>query len=166
MVNPELKLCSADDIDRILDLANRIWKPAFRDMLPADRLDYLFDYMYNRERILKQLTSADHRFYLLCLGAVDAGYAQLIFFDDYVKLEKLYIDQKEQGKKLGYFCLTELLRIAKDAGFHEMRLQVNRGNAKAIAFYLKFGFYILESQDFEVGNGHVMDDYVMKMPIR
>lgn len=165
MVKPELIPCSIEDIDRILALANRIWKPAFRDMLPPDRLDYLFAHMYNREKIVQQLKSENHRFYILCLGTVDIGYAQLIFCEEYVKLEKLYVDQKEQGKKLGYFCLTELCELAKASGAGKLRLQVNRGNEKAIAFYLKFGFYILESKDFEVGNGHVMDDYVMEMRI-
>jgi ribosomal protein S18 acetylase RimI-like enzyme len=41
-------------------------------------------------------------------------------------------------------------------------LQVNRGNAPAIAAYRKQGFRIVESRVFDIGNGFVMDDYVME----
>jgi ribosomal protein S18 acetylase RimI-like enzyme len=41
-------------------------------------------------------------------------------------------------------------------------LTVNRQNFKAINFYFKNGFVIDEVADFEIGNGFVMNDFVMK----
>ena len=42
-----------------------------------------------------------------------------------------------------------------------MKLNVNRGNVRAIAAYERCGFAIRESGDFPIGNGFVMEDYIM-----
>jgi ribosomal protein S18 acetylase RimI-like enzyme len=46
-----------------------------------------------------------------------------------------------------------------------MRLQVNRGNAQAIRAYRKYGFVVVESRVFDIGDGFVMDDHVMELPL-
>jgi hypothetical protein len=38
---------------------------------------------------------------------------------------------------------------------------VNRQNYKAINFYFKLGFKIQTVADFDIGNGYVMNDFVM-----
>jgi ribosomal protein S18 acetylase RimI-like enzyme len=43
---------------------------------------------------------------------------------------------------------------------------VNKGNARAIAFYRKHGFDIAESVVVDIGGGFVMDDYVMGKELR
>jgi hypothetical protein len=42
-----------------------------------------------------------------------------------------------------------------------MRLTVNRQNYKSINFYFKIGFRIEKCADFPIGNGFVMNDFVM-----
>ena len=42
-----------------------------------------------------------------------------------------------------------------------LMLQVNKQNIKAISFYRKAGFSVREEAVFDIGNGFVMDDYVM-----
>ena len=41
-------------------------------------------------------------------------------------------------------------------------LTVNRGNAKAIRAYERNGFKVVRTQVTDIGNGFVMDDYVME----
>jgi diamine N-acetyltransferase len=43
----------------------------------------------------------------------------------------------------------------------ELRLTVNRKNFKAINFYFKNGFIIESVKDFDIGNGYLMEDFVM-----
>jgi hypothetical protein len=47
-----------------------------------------------------------------------------------------------------------------------MRLQVNRKNYKSINFYFKMGFVIEEVADFDIGDGYLMEDFVMVLTIR
>ena len=45
-------------------------------------------------------------------------------------------------------------------GGKKLELQVNRKN-KAVGFYEKMGFQIVESKDFHIGEEFYMNDYVM-----
>ena len=50
---------------------------------------------------------------------------------------------------------------ARAAGTRAVKLNVNRGNVRAIAAYERCGFAIRESGDFPIGDGFVMEDYIM-----
>ena len=42
-----------------------------------------------------------------------------------------------------------------------MSLNVNRANVKAVRAYERCGFTIRERGDFPIGNGFVMEDFIM-----
>jgi len=50
---------------------------------------------------------------------------------------------------------------ARRHGLSVLVLQVNKQNLDSIAIYLKAGFTVREETVFDIGNGFVMDDYVM-----
>ena len=54
---------------------------------------------------------------------------------------------------------------AKQQQAGRLWLQVNRGNTQAIAAYRRYGFRIVESRVFDIGDGFVMDDHVMELPL-
>lgn len=160
-----LHRCGVGDIAEIQSLAKEIWIPAFEPILSADRLDYLFDFMYDTEKLRAQLLSGSVLFYIVEFSRKKIGYGQLIIAEQYAKLEKLYIAPAFQGKGLGFYLLKFLIDQATVWNKNVVRLQVNRGNTNAVRFYRQFGFKIIESKNFDVGNGHVMDDYVMEIVV-
>lgn len=157
-----IHLCNTEDIPQIRALAKSIWLPTFQPILPPDRLQYLFRFMYDTDKLRTQLSSPDVLFYILQVSEEPVGYGQLIISTDSAKLEKLYIAPPHQGKGLGLFLLKFLVEKAVSREKKIIRLQVNRGNHKAVRFYERFGFKIIASKNFDVGDGHVMDDYVME----
>ena len=52
----------------------------------------------------------------------------------------------------------------KKEGATKLQLQVNRDN-KAKYFYEKLGFEVVRTQVFDIGQGYVMDDYVMEKKV-
>ena len=60
---------------------------------------------------------------------------------------------------MGTITLNELTNLLKPKTY---TLTVNRQNYKSINFYFKNGFIINEIADFDIGNGYVMNDFVMK----
>lgn len=153
--------CGTGDEQRILALAELVWKPTFSKILSADRLEYLFGLMYDPEKLRSQLSDTSQHYYLLAYGDEEIGYSQLCFYKDWVKLEKLYVLETMQGKGCGLYLLRSMLSEAIRHSIFELRLQVNRGNKKAIEFYHKFGFRTIASRDFNVGGGHYMEDFEM-----
>jgi len=51
---------------------------------------------------------------------------------------------------------------AKEEKMRAVVLNVNRFNP-AVSFYEKYGFKIIKEEVIDIGNGYVMDDYVMEM---
>ena len=52
-------------------------------------------------------------------------------------------------------------QLAKENNSSYFILNVNRYN-KATDFYIKLGFEISYEEDIDIGNGFLMEDYVMK----
>ncbi len=67
----------------------------------------------------------------------------------------------EQNKGIGKNFLQLALVKAKNRGAKKIILQVNRAN-NAVQFYLKNNFGIVSEEDFPIGNGYYMNDYVME----
>jgi ribosomal protein S18 acetylase RimI-like enzyme len=77
------------------------------------------------------------------------------------KLHKLYVLPSQQGKGTGRLLIDFICTISKENGASAIQLQVNRNN-KAKDFYTKNGFVVVEAAAFDIGNGYVMDDYIMQ----
>jgi ribosomal protein S18 acetylase RimI-like enzyme len=65
---------------------------------------------------------------------------------------------KEAGKGIGTEILEELKKIIQPK---KIRLTVNRNNFKSINFYFKNGFRIDSVAQFDIGEGYIMDDFIM-----
>jgi len=78
-----------------------------------------------------------------------------------MKLDKLYVLPQHQRGGVGRALIDHVLQRARERGYTAITLNVNRGNAAAIAAYECCGFAIRERGDFPIGEGFVMEDYVM-----
>lgn len=74
-------------------------------------------------------------------------------------LHKFYIRSNTRAKGLGTAVFRKILKIFNPKS---VELTVNRQNYKAINFYFKTGFQIEKVEDFNIGNGFFMNDFVMK----
>ena len=78
--------------------------------------------------------------------------------EDYF-IHKFYINQHISNTGIGTNCLNYLIEITKPKS---LILTVNRSNFKSINFYFKNHFKIDRVEDFDIGNGYVMNDFVME----
>ena len=69
-----------------------------------------------------------------------------------------------QGKQAGRTLLQAIENIAQTNQAQFLSLNVNRYNVKAIAFYEKVGFEIVETVDIPLST-YVLNDYVMQKKI-
>jgi GNAT superfamily N-acetyltransferase len=77
------------------------------------------------------------------------------------RLHKLYVIPTAQGKGAGKFLLIEVERLAKENQSKVISLNVNRFNS-AYDFYLKNGYRKTQEIDISIGEGFLMEDYVME----
>ena len=59
--------------------------------------------------------------------------------------------------------MEEVCRLGD--GLQSVYLTVNKQNHGPIAVYKKLGFQIVDSVETDIGNGFIMDDYIMEKPL-
>jgi diamine N-acetyltransferase len=155
----KLKAAGTDDLDTIAALAKLIWNQHYPSIIGQKQIDYMLGKLYNRESLLEQIQVKKHRFYIIELDEEMVGFVS-VHQEDHNNwfIPKFYIDQTKAGKGLGEQSFKALLALT---GAETFRLTVNRQNYKAINFYFKLGFKIEKVADFDIGDGYVMNDFVM-----
>lgn len=149
------------DIPLIRSLADEVWPETYRPILSEEQIAYMMNMMYSEESIRQQMRQGDE-FILVYDGVEPVGFASVSLLEPTVyKLNKLYVLPSQQGKGTGRFIVDKLAAAMKLRGGLIFRLNVNRHN-KALQFYQKIGFEIVREEDIDIGNGFLMNDYVME----
>lgn len=155
-----------EEIFIIKSLSDRIWPSTFRDILSQEQIAYMMEIMYSKVSLEKQMDEG-HHYILIEDGGEYLGYLSYELNykgSDITKIHKIYILPSIQGKGLGRYFIEETGKIAAANNNNELSLNVNRFN-KAIDFYKKVGFEVVGSEDIDIGNGFLMEDYIMNKRI-
>lgn len=151
------------EISTVRTLAYKIWPHAYEAILSKEQLAYMLDNFYSIASLEAQMDKG-HVFLLIQEDGINLGFAsyQINTLPNKTKLHKIYIDPDTQGKGVGKFLLNEVVQRALNSGNSHLFLNVNKYN-KAFHFYEKLGFQKIADEVIEIGNGYVMDDYVMEL---
>ena len=145
-------------LNKVRDLAHRIWNDHYPAIIGQDQVDYMLNEMYDLSSLERQFNEGD-KFYLVSDSNQDLGFASVTKrVDGSWFLNKLYVDTNNQRSGIGRDLMDQLITVNN---INVMRLQVNRQNYKAINFYFKYGFVIEKVADFDIGNGYFMNDFIM-----
>lgn len=161
-----IKAATVKDIPVIQELTERIWRPTYEPILTPEQIEYMIDMMYSTASLEKQITELQHQFVILHDGDKPIGFAAYSTTDhnNIFKLHKIYLDGSYQGKGVGKFLLLQVAEQVKNRGASILELDVNRFN-KAKQFYEKQGFSVYKEKQTDIGQGYIMDDYVMRKPL-
>ena len=162
----KIVLCKIEQLNVVIDLTKKIWPVAYGEILSKAQLDYMIDKFYN-ETALRELIQKGHVFYL----AQDENekYVGFVSYEinsepNKTKIHKIYVLPETQGTGLG----RQFFELVKEKAIENHQkavfLNVNKYN-KARFFYEKLGFTIVKDEVIEIGNGYVMDDYVMEVVV-
>lgn len=162
-MNNSLQIRSATltDIETIRQMAYETWPIAYADILSPKQLNYMLELMYNHNTLAEQMQTG-HQFFIAAKDNSNIGFAGCSATETtgVFKLHKLYVLPIAQKTGAGKALLKAVIQYVTAAGGKQLKLQVNRHN-KAKHFYEYLGFSILYEQAFDIGEGYVMDDYVM-----
>jgi ribosomal protein S18 acetylase RimI-like enzyme len=159
-----LAALTPSDFDKLAQLAKTIWRAHYTKIIGSAQVDYMLADRYTSEKLRLYLDADDRWLMLLRLDSRAVGYCSYALTKNpgEMKLEQLYLLQELQGQGLGRMMLRHVEEQARARGCRTLALQVNKQNDIAVAFYRKAGFAVREEAVFDIGNGFVMDDYVME----
>ena len=158
-----LQNATENDIPLIQTLAEKSWNSAYSKILSKDQIEYMLTKMYSAEEISKQLKNPNYFYYLILQDEIPAGFIGFEFHYEKVttKLHRIYLLEEFKGKGLGKKGLELLKEKVKESSDQRIILNVNKDNpAKKI--YESQGFQVYREEVFDIGNGFVMDDYLLE----
>jgi ribosomal protein S18 acetylase RimI-like enzyme len=160
----KIREATSQDISLIHQLAKEVFFPTYEPLQPKDKVAYLFSLMYNETALTEQMEKKKHSFLLVEDESGYLGYASYEFNykgSGKIKIHKIYVMPTAQGKGVGKEMINWIADVAKQSKIEVLLLDVYRHNP-AIQFYEKIGFKKVGEQVTDVGNGFVMDDFVME----
>jgi len=151
-------------IDELIGLARAIWLAHYPTIISVEQIEYMLDQRYRPAIISAQLDSPDHWWHVLWKDGEMLGFSACERSDKpgQLKLDKLYLEVGHHGQGLGTQLLDHVQALARKLDCHTVYLQVNKHNHKAVDAYRRSGFTVREAFVFDIGDGFVMDDYVME----
>jgi len=161
-----LRKATIEDICIIQDLADKSWRSAYSKILSLEQINYMLETMYNKNEIYSHFNNNWKYFLLIDNENNHIGFMgyQLDYELNTTKLHRIYILSEFSGKGFGKFAINFLKNDVYKYGNNRIILNVNKNNP-AIHFYKSQGFKVYDSNIFDIGNGFVMDDYLMDLYI-
>jgi len=158
----KIRVANSADLYSIRNLANEIWKVSYVNIISDQQILYMLETMYSISSLLRQTVKEGCTFYILSEGENDLGFASVSQHPEGVcRLNKLYVDTTRHGSGLGKDLLQKVEDHVKNVGCSILELNVNKRNP-AVSFYIAKGFIVHREEVLDIGNGFVMDDYVMR----
>ncbi len=156
-----IQKATPEDINLVRELTYKVWPQTYTGLLSQEQIAYMLEMMYSPGSLQQQMNSGA-QFIIIYEGDEPVGFASYQEIKPAVfKLHKLYVLPSQQGKGTGRFIIDHICNEIKAKGATALQLQVNRNN-KAKLFYEKLHFTLLEEIKLDIGNGFIMDDYVMQ----
>lgn len=156
------------DIPLIQDLARRSWESAYAEILSKEQMEYMLSEMYSEAEILNHLQNPHYHYYLIRDEKNDSYDGFIGYEHNYeektTKLHRIYLVPESKGKGLGKKVLQFLNEKVSENGNERIILTVNKYNS-AKKFYESQGYRVYSEGVFDIGNGFVMDDFLMEFLI-
>lgn len=150
------------EIPIVQQLAREIWEEHYLKILSQEQIDYMLDLFYSEEKINSELEEGIV-WELLWDGENPIGYLVCKIEKEKIYISKIYLKAETRGKGLGKLLLNRAKELAKQHQKKSIYLNVNKYNVDSIAFYERNGFTKVDEGVFDIGNGYVMDDYILEL---
>lgn len=164
----EILPVTKDDIENIASLARIIWQNTYMGIITQSQIDYMLEQRYGASTMFEELKTPGIWWDKLLLDGEIMAFASTLVTKSpgEVKLDKIYVHPEKQRSGLGGRLIEHACERARQSGKNSIILAVNKHNEKAISAYKKYGFVIRESVCVDIGDGFVMDDFILAKQLR
>ena len=152
-----------DDAKRLETIARPIWQEHYTPIIGAEQVAYMLE-KFQSEAVVKQQIEQGFEYYIVLKDQQAAGYIGLDVKDDRLFISKFYLSSDFRGQGIGHKMLAHCNDGANQKGLSTLKLTVNKYNF-AYQAYLKMGFKNVDSVVADIGNGYVMDDFILEKAV-
>ena len=159
-----VKASSETQFETIATLAHTIWYEHYTAIIGKAQVAYMVNKFQTAEVMIKQAKEGYH-YYIITYNSNAIGYLAIQKRNEDMFISKIYLLKESRGKKIGKKAMQYVEDYAKSVNCSSISLTVNKHNSNSIKAYEKTGFVTTEAIVTDIGNGFVMDDYVMVKPL-
>lgn len=157
-----------NDIPLIQELARRSWESAYVGIISKEQIKYMLEKMYSADEISGHLKNPEYHYYLILDENNNSFEGFMGYEHQYekatTKLHRIYLIPESKGKGFGKGALDFLKQKLSASEDNRIILNVNKEN-NAKNFYESQGFRVYDEVVLDIGDGFVMDDYLMEFSI-
>ena len=166
-----IRVATPGDASLLAELGHRTFRHAFSaDNSESDMASYLAT-AFSDDIQARELADESSVFLIADVESSAVGYARLLFRpapacvpgENPVEIARFYADSSWIGRGVGPALMAACLDIAARHGCDVVWLSTWQRNARAGAFYTKWGFRVVGEQEFVVGHD-IQHDLVMARP--
>lgn len=161
--NVEIRLLSESEVPDLIALAQKIWLTHYPGIISDAQIEYMLAQRYHEAQIRAEISGGDLWWDVLWTENKMSAFASYFMSETpgEMKLDKLYVHPCMQRRGYAGMLIARVLEIMRERKMHCLTLAVNKRNTTAIAAYRRYGFRIADTVVKDIGNGFVMDDYIM-----
>lgn len=152
-----------NEIAMVAELADEVWHEHYSGLIPDGQIDYMVEQFQSREAITHAILRQNYTYYAIWDDDRMVGYCAVQpQNDDSLFLSKLYLHKDYRGRRITRLVMAMLRERCITEGVKSIWLTVNKENENSIEAYKKLGFEVEREAVTDIGQGYVMDDYIMR----
>ena len=172
MENIEILPVTAKDVLHLQHISKKTFSKTFSEINTKENMDKYLEESFSIDQLKEELNNELSQFYFAKLENKVIGYMKLNVGeaqkenqnDNALEIERIYVLQDFQGKKVGQLLYLHAIQIAEEMSADYVWLGVWEKNFKAIAFYKKNGFIAFDEYVFMLGDDRQID-ILMKLEL-
>ena len=172
MTNFTIRAINLSDLQTLQSISKQTFTETFASSNTKENMDKYLNESLSLEKLTHELNNPNSFFYFIEDNHTPIGYLKLnmgasqteLNDNAALEIERIYVKQAYQGKKVGQQLYEKAIQVAKEKGVNYIWLGVWEENHKAIQFYTKNGFTAFDKHIFTLGDEE-QTDIMMKLPI-
>lgn len=152
-------------IPKLAQLAASIWFEYWPAIIGEDQTSYMVEKFQSEDAIRCDMESNSYEYWFV----VDDSDKVVGYTGGHVEPEtnrffisKIYLLSDERGRGYASATIRFYEQLCAERGLSAMYLTVNKHNELGIRAYKAKGFETIDSVETDIGQGYIMDDYIME----
>lgn len=167
-----IKRVDEKDILKLQAISKKTFADTFSSSNTKEDMQKYLNESFSQDQLLKEISNQNSFFYFAMIDQEVVGYLKLnvaeaqteIYDLSSLEIERIYVLDTFQGKKIGQILFNKAVEKAKSLNLNEIWLGVWEENISAINFYLKNGFEKFDQHIFKLGNDEQID-FMMRLKL-
>lgn len=159
------------DQERLAEMARTIWNEYWPALIGQAQVDYMVENFQSLRAIKEDM--ADHAYEYWFLEAAEEGESRIVGYTggheepetNRYFISKIYLFAEERGRGFASKTIRFYEDLCRERGLHAMYLTVNKHNELGVRAYKGKGFETIDAVETDIGNGFVMDDFIMEKQV-